>query len=259
MTAVATPPPAPAAARAKRAAPARPATPALPDLLPPQVVPPEMAELLRDGDLRVQPIDVARYHAMIESGVLPTTTHVELIHGLLVEKNRRCRGDAAAGAPHTSNGQHRPMSIGIRHTDGVEGVEDVRGEIDLDAYTIRVQQPLVLPLDGEPEPDGMILRGPKRAWRGRKPLPGDVLCVFEVADESLRHDRTTKLALYAQAGVPMYVIVNLVDNVLEVHAGPDAAASTYTRRDRLAAGDRLIIPLDAGQTLDLAAGDLIPD
>ncbi len=45
-----------------------------------------------------------------------------------------------------------------------------------------------------------------------------MLCVVDVADASLRRDRTVKLTAYAAAGIPMFVIVNLVDDQVELYA-----------------------------------------
>jgi Uma2 family endonuclease len=42
----------------------------------------------------------------------------------------------------------------------------------------------------------------------------------EVADASLHRDRTFKKRLYAQAGIPAYWIVNLVDGHIEVYTDP---------------------------------------
>ena len=44
--------------------------------------------------------------------------------------------------------------------------------------------------------------------------------MVEVAQSSLRLDRTRKAAIYSKAGVEDYWIVNLVDRQLEVHREP---------------------------------------
>ena len=44
--------------------------------------------------------------------------------------------------------------------------------------------------------------------------------MIEVADSSLGLDRTTKLGIYAAAGIPQYVIVNLPERVVEVYTVP---------------------------------------
>jgi Uma2 family endonuclease len=48
-----------------------------------------------------------------------------------------------------------------------------------------------------------------------------------VAGESLQKDRLTKSALYAGAGIPEYVIVNVEEQCLEVHRDPDPASRRY--------------------------------
>ena len=52
--------------------------------------------------------------------------------------------------------------------------------------------------------------------------------MIEVADSSLEYDRTVKLPLYAQAGIPEVWIVNLAENVIEAHTQPERAP-TRTR------------------------------
>lgn len=81
---------------------------------------------------------------------------------------------------------------------------------------VRVQQPLAASDDSEPEPDlAVVPRGdhasdhPQEAW-----------LVVEVAESSLDYDRTEKASINAAMGVPQYLIVNLVDGVVEQHEGP---------------------------------------
>ncbi|MCA1615369.1 MAG: Uma2 family endonuclease, partial [Acidobacteria bacterium] len=61
------------------------------------------------------------------------------------------------------------------------------------------------------------------------PTPADVLLVIEVADSTVETDRSVKLPLYAEAGVPEVWIVNLPGEVLEIYAGPQGAAYQTTR------------------------------
>jgi Uma2 family endonuclease len=84
-----------------------------------------------------------------------------------------------------------------------------------DDYLVRVQDPVVLSEYTEPEPDLVIHR-----YRNRHPRPGEVLLLIEVAESSLAYDRGRKAGLYAQAGIPDYWIVNLVDSQLEVFRNP---------------------------------------
>jgi len=74
-----------------------------------------------------------------------------------------------------------------------------------------------------PEPDIAILEVEEVLQRvAERPL-----LVIEVSDSSLRFDRITKSRLYARHGVPEYWIVNVAEEVVEVHLEPasDAWAS----------------------------------
>jgi hypothetical protein len=46
---------------------------------------------------RYMPITVEQYHRMIDSGILPEDSSVELLHGLLVRKDRGSPGDDFMG------------------------------------------------------------------------------------------------------------------------------------------------------------------
>jgi Uma2 family endonuclease len=54
--------------------------------------------------------------------------------------------------------------------------------------------------------------------------PATAILVVEIADTTLAFDRRTKASLYAWAGIHEYWIVNLPDNVLEVHRDPGLMA-----------------------------------
>lgn len=113
---------------------------------------------------------------------------------------------------------------------GVMGPNHVNALTRLDRRLQRFQSevlvsqqcPLVLP-ESVPFPDIALLKLPEDQYAGRLPTPGDVLLIIEVSETSLAYDRKVKLALYAQAGIQEYWIVNLVDNQLEVYRDPKGA------------------------------------
>jgi Uma2 family endonuclease len=88
----------------------------------------------------------------------------------------------------------------------------------------RIQGPIGLDADSEPEPDVAVVAGDPDDY-GRAHPARPVLTV-EVADSSLASDREHKGSLYARAGLRDYWILNLVDRVLEVYRepAPDPAA-----------------------------------
>ncbi len=109
------------------------------------------------------------------------------------------------------------------------------------------------------EPDFAVLAGEPRG--AGLVHPAAAVLIIEISDATLRKDRTIKAHHYAQAGIPDYWIVNLVDRQLEVHRnpGPDPA-----RRGRFRYADVTIVP-ESGRIAPLAApqseiavADLLP-
>ncbi|WP_337845807.1 Uma2 family endonuclease [Thermus sp.] len=69
-------------------------------------------------------------------------------------------------------------------------------------------------------------------YRERDPLPEDVLLLVEVSETTLVQDRTLKLPLYQQAGLPEVWIVNLLEEVLEVYAFPHYLPKRHAKGEK---------------------------
>ena len=54
----------------------------------------------------------------------------------------------------------------------------------------------------------------------RHPRPEETLLVVEVSDTTLKYDRDMKLSLYAEAEIPEVWIVNLKNDIIEIHQTP---------------------------------------
>jgi Uma2 family endonuclease len=152
------------------------------------------------------------YYAMAEAGVFEPGERVELIEGEIYEM-----------AP-----------IGPRHGYSTDVLGNEFKERLGRVVRVRVQGPLHLDDGSEPEPDLLLLRPRSDRYRGRHPVPGDVLLLVEVSDTTLAFDRERKLPVYALAGVPEVWIVNLVDGQVEIHAEP--FDGTYRNRRVYGAG-----------------------
>ena len=138
----------------------------------------------------------AEYYRMAEVGILGEDDRVELIKGEIVQMS----------------------PVGDRH---VAFVINLGRQLTLrlaERAFISVQNPVVLTADTEPQPDLAVLR--PRAYKERKPHAEDVLLLIEAADTSLAYDRTTKLRLYARAGIPEYWIVDCAAESVEVYRDP---------------------------------------
>lgn len=85
-----------------------------------------------------------------------------------------------------------------------------------DQFQVRIQMPLNVGPNSDPEPDASIIPKPARMPDDH---PNTSRLVIEVSDSTLRSDRR-KAKLYASAGVEEYWIVNIPDECVEVHRQP---------------------------------------
>lgn len=140
---------------------------------------------------------VEEYNELIGFGVLGENQRVEFIRGEVIDK----------------------MPIGELHLFCVNQLNRILNRQVGDDVIVSVQNPIRLE-DSEPEPDVALLRPRDDSYRSAKPQGKDALLVIEVADTSLEIDRDIKCSLYAEAGIPEYWIVNLLDGCVEVHRHP---------------------------------------
>ena len=85
---------------------------------------------------------------------------------------------------------------------------------------IRVQEPIILPSNSEPEPNILIAKKKDDNYLSAHPTVEDAILVIEISDSTLQYDKEIKLSLYAEAGINNYWIVNLIDKRLEVYSKP---------------------------------------
>ena len=107
---------------------------------------------------------------------------------------------------------------GSYHATGISVADDVLRAALPPGWYIRIQAPVALDDESEPEPDLAVVSGSPRTYREAHPVRPAL--VVEVADSSLAFDRREKGSLYARAGIADYWIVNLVDRVVEVYRDP---------------------------------------
>lgn len=144
-------------------------------------------------------IDVHQFHRMAETGILDPEARIELLDGDLLNM-----------AP-----------IGPQHAYAVTVLSDLLGRAlaAADVYVTN-QGPVILSRFTEPQPDILVLRGPAPRYREHTPRSEDVLLLVEVSDATLSFDRGPKLRAYARAGIEEVWILNLQEDVLEVHRRP---------------------------------------
>ena len=196
--------------------------PPLPPILPP---------------VPVRRFTVDEYHQMIQSGILGEDDNVELLEGWIVPKMPR-------NPPHDAVISFIADVLPPRLPKGLF----CRG------------QSAITTAASEPEPDTAVIRGTQRDYLGRHPGPADMALVIEVADSSLSRDRTIKGRIYAAASVPVYWIINLVDNLVEVYTnptGPDPAP-VYRVHQAYRIGDLVPFVVDGVELGPIPAQELLP-
>jgi Uma2 family endonuclease len=119
------------------------------------------------------------------------------------------------------------------------------------AWHIREMKPLDTGRRSLLGPDVAVIEGSIRDFTRTHPTTAAL--VVEISESTLRKDRTIKVHHYAQANLPEYWIVNLVDRQVEVHRepGPDP-----DRKGRFRYGSVTIVP-ESGRISPLAAPDSV--
>jgi Uma2 family endonuclease len=84
--------------------------------------------------------------------------------------------------------------------------------------------------DSEAQPDIVLLAWRDDFYRRTLPGPADVALLVEVAEATLRYDRSVKAPLYAEAGVRDYWIVDLAGDAVEIHREPRGGVFARTER-----------------------------
>jgi hypothetical protein len=186
-----------------------------------------------------------QYVKMIRQGILPEGEPIELLDGFLVRKDRAKAGENA-------------MTVGFEHVWAVKNLGKMLAAAEGHGCHVALQQPIAMPPDGAPEPDGAVVRGSADDYRSRYPGAGDLPCVIEVADSSLHHDRVTKRRIYAKGGVGQYVIINLVDRQIEVFEEPVVAEERYAVETVLRAGEVARFSTGGGRRVEIEVSKLLP-
>ncbi|HEY8022689.1 MAG TPA: Uma2 family endonuclease, partial [Thermoanaerobaculia bacterium] len=172
------------------------------------------------------------YERMAATGLFPPDQRVELIDGIVYDMT-----------PQSSF-----------HATAVRLIEKALQRVfSPETFDLRVQMPLTLDPDSQPEPDVAVVRGTTRDFRDAHPT--SAVLVVEVADSSLRHDRRRKVPLYARSGIRELWIVDLTRSAVDVYRDPDGVA--YRSTATLGRGDA-VLPLAAHPGAPIPVADLLP-
>jgi Uma2 family endonuclease len=179
---------------------------------------------------------VDEYHQMIDAGVFGKYDRVQLLEGRIVDKMT-----------------HKP-----RHDASVDLTQSAIAPLLPADWRIRLQS-AVTTADSEPEPDIAVVRGPARRYSRRHPQPRDIGLIVEIGDATLRDDRTIQYRIYARSRFPVYWIVNLVDEKVEVYRNPKGGKKPRYEERRDYSNDESVPLVIAGKLLGtIPVRDLLP-
>ncbi len=176
--------------------------------------------------------NVDEYYAMAEAGILRHGERVELLSGVIV----------------------RMSPIGSRHAAWVDALANLLIDRIERRAMIRVQNPVRLDSNSEPEPDVTVIRRRGDFYASAHPGPDDVLLLIEVSDTTVAFDREVKLPLYAAAGIPEVWIVDLPSGAVEVYTEP--SGETYSLSRTVSVGGTLTP--GAFDDVSLTVGQIVP-
>ncbi len=182
-------------------------------------------------------LSIAQYHAMIDAGILVADDPVELVEGWLILKE--------------------PKIPQLTYTTNVTR-ENLAAQLPA-GWFVGKYDPITM-FDSEPEPDIAIIRGKIRDYLHRHPGPADIGLVIEVAHASLAYDQTVKKRLYAAAKIPVYWIINLVNNQVEVYTEPTGTGRNATNQQEQIYGvnDEVRVVIDGRSLATIPAKEILP-
>ena len=187
--------------------------------------------------LPLRRFSIDEYHKMIEAGILSEGERAELIDGVIVQMCAQKSKHSAVISRFTT----------LLYPPVIER-----------KALLRVQLPITLNDDTEPEPDLVLVKYREDAYVESHPGPGDVLLLIEVSDTTLGMDKLVKLPRYAASGIPEVWIVNLVDDIIEVYREPlelPDGTATYQRRTDFVKGD--VLTPQAISALKIAVDEML--
>ena len=177
-----------------------------------------------------------QYERLAEAGVLTEDDQVELLNGLLVVK----------------------MTKGQLHTAALVDTRDALSALVPHGWHVQTEAAVRILNFDEPELDLAVVRGKARDYARlrRPPESSEVALIVEVAEASLDRDRSNKWAAYASGGIPIYWIVNLVDEQVEVYTNPSAAG--YQSREDYKPGQDISVQMNGLEQGRIAVAAILP-
>jgi len=180
--------------------------------------------------LRLWTVD--EYHQMIETGILDEDDRVELWEGQLIEMIPQI-------PPHAATTQ---------------SASDYLRSLLAGRVTIRMQLPITIFPNSEPEPDIAVVRIESNQYFDHHPTPDEIFLVVEVANTTLRKDRRQKVRAYAHANILEYWILDVYERRFYVFRHP--VNEGY--QEEIILNEEAIFSMVAFPEIAVSVGELFP-
>lgn len=181
---------------------------------------------------------VPQLERMIEEGIIPDWTDVELIRGRLYRVTKY--------EPHNYT-----VALLCRLLGRIFAEEQ---------FTVREEKSMTHDERSLPEPDVAVVRGRLEVFRPRPPSTSEAVLIVEVCHHTKRADYHDKLSLYAEAGAPAYWVVDLEARKITVHSQPMRRGdeSIFGRVETFADAAEVAVLLDGREVGRIAVKDVLP-
>lgn len=180
----------------------------------------------------------AQVFRMIEAGIIPDGVDVELWNGVLYRMTK-----------------YEPHNFVVGQTG------DLLRPLLPPGYYLREEKSSRYGEYHLPEPDLAVARGRRGDDLSNVPPLSRMALLVEACVTTEHADRVVKLRKYAEAGVPVYWIMDVARNRVEVHETPEGAGSRarYASTAIYARGEDFPVVVDGRGVGRLAVADLLPD
>jgi Uma2 family endonuclease len=177
---------------------------------------------------------VAQFDRMIREGTIGSQERVELIDGLVVTRMSKNPPQILAGKLLFS---------------ALAGIVPAGWHVTKDDDVIVSEH-------DKPQPDVAVVRGSPRDYRDNYATPDRIALAVEISESTLASDRSVKLPRYAAAGIPVYWIVDLVHEQVEVYTDP--AGGQYRNRAVFARDQQISVLIDGKLVGQIAVSEFLP-
>jgi Uma2 family endonuclease len=126
-----------------------------------------------------------------------------------------------------------------------------------EGWIVRDDKPLRIPDFNERRPDIAVVRGDENTYKRMHPEPDDVALLIEVSVSTIYHDQCEKRPLCASSNIPVYWIVNALEQQVEVYTDPGPEG--YARCEVVKPGQSVRVVIDGKEVGQIAVDDFMPE